>query len=201
MSGHRRAALYGLGGVGKTQVALEYVHRQVDSECHVFWVNGGSWATFSRDYRYISTRVGLLVIDDKEDETFLRLKDWLESEDSGDWVLILDNADNPSEFRTSRYIPRRFKGKLVVITRSCTAADELGCEPVEVPKMDANEAEVLFQRFYTGIVAAADTGFIRDLLLALDYLPLAIAGAAAYMGTNKVRPAVYLEMFNSTRKN
>ena len=76
------------------------MYRQIDSEpeCHIFWVNGGSWATFSRDYRNISTRVGILVIDDKEDETFLRVKNWLESEDSGDWVLIVDNADSPSEF-------------------------------------------------------------------------------------------------------
>jgi hypothetical protein len=212
MSGHRRAALYGLEGVGyvpvlgrnadfradrcrKTQVALDYVHRQVDSECHIFWVNGGSWATFSQDYRDISTRVGLLVIDDKEDETLLRLKNWLESEDSGDWVLVVDNADNPSEFRDSRYIPQRFKGKLIVTTRSCRVANQLGCEPVEVPKMDANEAEVLFKRLYT---AATDTGLIRNLLEALEYLPLAIVGAAAYMGETGTLPTEYLEMHRTT---
>jgi hypothetical protein len=49
--------------------------------------------------------------------------------------------------------------------------------------MDADEAEVLFRRLYTDMVATTDTGCIRDTLLALDYLPLAIAGAAAYMQT------------------
>jgi tetratricopeptide (TPR) repeat protein len=164
-------------------------------------VNGGSWAKFSRDYRDISTRVGLPVIDEKEDDTFLQLKEWLESEDSGDWVLVVDNADNPSEFRDSRYIPQRLKGKLIVTTRSRRVANQLGCEPVEVPKMDANEAEVLFQRLYTGIVPATDTGLIRDLLEALEYLPLAIAGATAYMGETGTLPTEYLEIFNSTRTN
>jgi hypothetical protein len=158
-------------------------------------VNGGSWATFSRDYRNISTRLGLLDSDTTEDETFLRLKDWLESEDSGNRILIIDNADNPSEFRTLRYIPERFKGKLIVTTRFRTAVSRLLlCEPVEVPRMDKNEAEELFRCLYTGIV---DTDHISDMLLTLDYLPLAIAGAAAYMQTTGTLPTKYLEMFNS----
>jgi hypothetical protein len=64
--------------------------------------------------------------------------------------------------------------------------------------MDENEAEELFRRLYTGIVATTDTHLIRDMLLALDYLPLAIAGAAAYMRTTGTLPTKYLEMFNST---
>jgi tetratricopeptide (TPR) repeat protein len=141
-----------------------------------------------------------VVSDAGEDETFLRLKNWLESEDSGDWVLIVDNADNPSEFRTLRYIPQRFKGKLIVTTRSRTAASRhLLCELVEVPRMDVNEAEVLFRRLYMGIVASTDTSYIGDMLLDLDYLPLAIVGAAAYMQTTGTLPTEYLKMFNSTR--
>jgi tetratricopeptide (TPR) repeat protein len=194
--------IFRLTAVRKTQVALEYICKRVDSDHHVFWVNGGSWATFSRDYRNISTRLGLLVTDSKEDEIFLRLKNWLESEDSGDWVLVMDNADNPSEFRNSRYIPRKYKGKVIVTTRSCAvAADQLFCEAVEVLKMDASEAETLFQRLCTDTIATRDTHFIRDLLLALDYLPLAIAGAAAFMRTTKTLPSEYLEIFNSTRMN
>jgi tetratricopeptide (TPR) repeat protein len=190
-----------LTAVRKTQVALEYICRQVNSDCHVFWVNGGSWATFSRDYRNIATRLGLLDPDSKEDEIFLRLKNWLEGEDSGDWVLVVDNADNPSDFRNSRYIPRRFKGKVIVTTRSCAVAGQLLCETIEVPKMDANEAEMLFQRLYTDTIPAKDTHYIHDLLLALDYLPLAITGAAAFMRRTRTLPSEYLEIFNSTRTN
>jgi hypothetical protein len=184
----------------KTQIALEYVYRKVDSKCHIFWVNGGSWATFSRDYRYISNRLGLLVSSTKDDEILLELTNWLESDDSGDWVLVVDNADNPSEFQNSKYIPR-YKGKLIVTTRFRTAASGLlRCEPVEVPRMDADEAEELFRRLYTDAVATTDTGFIHDTLLALDYLPLAIAGAAAYMQTTGTPPTDYLEMLNSSRR-
>jgi tetratricopeptide (TPR) repeat protein len=192
-----------LTAVRKTQVALEYIS-QVDSDSHVFWVNARSWATFSRDYHNISTQLGLLVPDMEEDEMFLPFKNWLESEDSGDWVLVIDNADDPSEFRTSRYIPQRFKGKVIVTTRSCAVAtDQLFCETVEVPKMDANEAEVLFRRLCTDTIPVRDThsGFTRDLLLALDHLPLAIAGAAAFMRRTKTPPSKYLEIFNSTRVN
>jgi hypothetical protein len=43
----------------------------------------------------------------KRTKSFLRLKNWLESEDSGDWVLIMDNADNPSEFRNHKIYPAK----------------------------------------------------------------------------------------------
>jgi hypothetical protein len=108
-SGHQRVALYRLGGTGyvpilvwntyflansckiKTQVTLEYVYRQIDTEpgCRIFWVNDGGWTTFSRDYRNISIRLGLLVSDTEEDETFLQLNNWLGSKASSDWILIV----------------------------------------------------------------------------------------------------------------
>jgi hypothetical protein len=80
------------------------------------------------------------------------------------------------------------------------ASQVLLCKPVEVPRMDADEAEVLSRRLYTDLIATADTtGCIRDMLLVLDYLPLAIAGAAAYMQTTGTLPTEYLDIFNSTR--
>ena len=65
--------------------------------------------------------------------------------------------------------------------------------------MNADEAEELFWRLYTDIAETTDSGTIRDMLLALDYLPLTIAGAAAYMQRTGTLPTEYLEIFNSTR--
>jgi tetratricopeptide (TPR) repeat protein len=65
--------------------------------------------------------------------------------------------------------------------------------------MDANEAEILFQRLYTDTIPARDTHHIRDLLPALDYLPLAITGAAVFMRRTRTLPGEYLNIFNSTR--
>jgi hypothetical protein len=67
--------------------------------------------------------------------------------------------------------------------------------------MDANEAEILFRRLCADTIATRDTHFIRDLLLALDHLPLTIAGAAAFIQRTRTLPSEYLEIFNSTRTN
>ncbi|KAF8245506.1 hypothetical protein K440DRAFT_646208 [Wilcoxina mikolae CBS 423.85] len=201
--GHRRVALCGLGGVGKTQIALQYVYQQIHSECHIFWVHGGSKATFNRDYHRIMSRIGLSVTDSDEDKALLKLRDWLENEESGNWILVVDNADNPSEYQANRmgmakYIPQGTKGTLIITTRSGTVASRLGCKSINVPKMDPNDAEELLLRLCTETVD--DTNLMRDLLQALDYLPLAIAAAAAYMRETGTLPTEYLEMLNSSHQ-
>ncbi|CUS13682.1 unnamed protein product, partial [Tuber aestivum] len=52
---HNRIALYGLGGSGKTQIALEYVHQRAsESGCHVFWVGGSGLSKFSEGFRDVA---------------------------------------------------------------------------------------------------------------------------------------------------
>ncbi|KAF8454692.1 hypothetical protein BDZ91DRAFT_786504 [Kalaharituber pfeilii] len=204
-SGHRCAALWGLGGVGKSQIALEYIHQYVKSVRHMFWVHGASLATLSRDYFKISAKVGLPIAEEKVEETLLRLKDWFESDESSDWMLVVDNADDLSEFETNRegiwrYIPQGIKGALIVTTRSYAIANRLGCDSIEVPRMDRDEAKSLFQQHYKGSITenSTESDSIRNLLVAFDFLPLAIVGAASFMRETRTLPVEYFEMYNST---
>ncbi|KAF8241219.1 hypothetical protein K440DRAFT_665405, partial [Wilcoxina mikolae CBS 423.85] len=202
--GHHRVALTGLGGIGKTQIALEYVYRQVDPECHIFWVYGNSQGTFSRDYQDISTRLKIPRISDKEDEILLGVKHWFESDESGKWLLVLDNADNSSEFKgnrsgISRYLPQGSKGTLIVTTRSKTVASRLGCKTIDVVKMKLEESEALFRQLHHGSIETTDMNAVHELLRVLDYLPLAIAAASAYMKETGTLPEEYLDILNSTR--
>ncbi|PUU77946.1 hypothetical protein B9Z19DRAFT_1127577 [Tuber borchii] len=56
---HSRIALCGLGGSGKTEIALEYVYRK-RGQCHIFWVHGSELLKFSEDYEYILECTGVL---------------------------------------------------------------------------------------------------------------------------------------------
>jgi len=189
----------------KTQIALDYAYRQVDHECHIFWVYAISSGTFSRGYQKISARLKLRIIDDKEEKVLLGVKRWFESDESGKWLLVLDNADNPSEFkgslgRISKYLPQGSRGTLIVTTRSKTVASRLGCKIIDVPKMKPEEAEYLFGHLHNTI-EPTNTNSISELLLVLDYLPLAIAAAAAYMRETGTLPIEYLDILNSTTSN
>ena len=113
---HRRLAIYGLGGVGysntpwgrkrrdlltrhrKTQDVLEYIYTLKDSPVSVFWVHAGSRARFEQDYRKLAKLVELPGCDEPKEDIRPVVKDWLESPKSGDWILVVDNADNKRRF-------------------------------------------------------------------------------------------------------
>jgi tetratricopeptide (TPR) repeat protein len=187
----------------KTQIALEYAYRCMD-QGHVFWVNAGSRETFNRDYREISRYVDLSPGTD--DEVWLRVKNWLESAASDQWLLILDNADDFSEFSESisRFIPQGAKGTVIVTTRSRQVASRLDCEGVAVKMMEIGEATQLFLQLCDDFHAVHDAEAVPILLRELDYLPLAIASATAFMRSTKVSPSNYLEWYleplNSARQ-
>ncbi|KAF8535293.1 hypothetical protein BDD12DRAFT_782634 [Trichophaea hybrida] len=179
--GHRRIALYGLGGVGKTQIALECAYRR-RGKCHVFWVHASGHAKFSQDYKKISEHVGLQS-SDKEEEILAKVKDWFQSAASGEWLLLLDNADDLSDFAgndssLSRYIPRGSKGAVIITTRS----------------------RQLFSQRCPQYKSAQDAEAVSKLLESLDYCPLAVVGATSFMIQMNTSPSEYLELLNSTQQ-
>ncbi|PWW76801.1 TPR-like protein, partial [Tuber magnatum] len=152
---HSRIALCGLGGSGKTEIALEYVYRK-RGECHIFWVRGSEFLKFSEDYEYILECAGvrLPAPDDENDEqeVLFGVREWLESPDSGDWILVLDNADNEENFKVnkgaiSKFVPQGPKGTVVFTTRSRQVVHREGCTLLEVGSMtDEESGDLLLRR-------------------------------------------------------
>ncbi|CUS06807.1 unnamed protein product, partial [Tuber aestivum] len=100
-NGHNRIALHGLGGSGKTQIALEYVYQCAsESNCNIFWVQGSGVLQYREGYRAIAQRIRIpLASAETEEEGFLlSIKRWFEGPESGDWIVVIDNADNDEDF-------------------------------------------------------------------------------------------------------
>ncbi|MCJ1428558.1 hypothetical protein MMC29_006468 [Sticta canariensis] len=97
---HSRVALVGLGGVGKSQIAIEYAYRVRESkpQIWVFWIHASNAVRFEQAYRNIAVKVEIPGRDDPKANVVRLVYDWLCDEKSGQWLMILDNADDQGVF-------------------------------------------------------------------------------------------------------
>jgi tetratricopeptide (TPR) repeat protein/DNA-binding XRE family transcriptional regulator len=106
----------GLGGIGKTQLALEYAHRSYPDIYHsVFFVNASDKASLAAGYLTLSHLLQLPEQNEREVEHIIQaVKVWLEEHTH--WLLILDNADDLELARS--YLPTKPRGHILLTTRS-----------------------------------------------------------------------------------
>lgn len=91
----RKTALVGLGGVGKTQVALHLAYRvkKARPDYSIFWIPVSSEQSTTQAYTEIAKKLGLWKSNDEEDLKELVCQN-LSSDEAGKWLLIIDNADD-----------------------------------------------------------------------------------------------------------
>src|SRR5579862_8168174 len=90
---NHRIALYGLGGIGKTQTALEYVYNSQAEYDRIYWVSAVDPASLLSGYQEIAYRIGITKTVDSKPFDFIReLMQWFRRTDR--WLLIIDNLDD-----------------------------------------------------------------------------------------------------------
>jgi len=88
-------ALYGLGGIGKTQAAAEYAFRYGDNYTHVFWMRAATGETLVADCVTLAELLDLPEKDEQDQQRVVAaVKRWLATNEG--WLLILDNVDDLS---------------------------------------------------------------------------------------------------------
>jgi hypothetical protein len=107
--------LRGLGGVGKTQLALEYAYRYKEAYRLVWWLRAEEPATLAADYAALADPLQLPQrAAHAQPETIAAVRQWLEDHDG--WLLILDNASEPAAIHP--YLPRSQRGPVIVTSRN-----------------------------------------------------------------------------------
>jgi hypothetical protein len=115
LAGQGRAALSGLGGVGKTQTVVEYAHRHLAEYNHTFFTVADSRESLVSGYVTILSLLELPEADAQDQMLAVEsVKRWLSSHE--DWLLILDNADNLGMARA--FLPSGKKGHVLLTTRA-----------------------------------------------------------------------------------
>jgi hypothetical protein len=193
----------------KTQVALEYAYRQSrDPAYPVFWVHADNETTFAQDYKAIARGVGLDKLDGEE--LLMAVCEQIES--GPPWLLIFDNADDLSLFgvgRTSHitshgqaeeskslydYIPKGGNGTVLWTSRDERIVGTLvgPRRGIHVGQMTSEEGIALLETSRNGMVGSEDAIDARKLLEEIQWLPLAISQAGAYLRRTSTPISEYL---------
>ncbi|KGQ06673.1 Nephrocystin-3 [Beauveria bassiana D1-5] len=209
-----RVAVVGLGGMGKTQIALELAHRVRNMEVEgvtqrysVFWVPAQSMATFHKTAGELVQRLDIHCGNDDPKEA---LRTYLESDTAGHWLLVVDNVDDtvlldgkPGHSNgLSGLLPQSRKGRLLITTRQTSlAVNVAGNDIVKLSSMTFDEAYSLMGILLLDKSQVRDIESTKELLKKLTCLPLTLAQAAAYMNKNGTPIVRYLELCRSADQN
>jgi tetratricopeptide (TPR) repeat protein len=190
-------AISGLGGIGKTQTAVEYAYRHRDDYSAVFWTAADTTASLTTGFVEIARLLQLPQAQEADESLAVEaVKRWLETNDG--WLLIADNADRPELLKDFR--PRRMSGHLLLTSRA-QVFDMLGvARPVALETMSPEEAlDFLFTRTGRDECTAEEKVAAAQLATELGYLPLALEQAGAYITANQARFQDYLESYRQRR--
>ncbi|RDW63420.1 hypothetical protein BP6252_10965 [Coleophoma cylindrospora] len=198
-TGQIRVALVGLGGIGKSQIALEFAYRVLDSQqMSVFWVSARTKAAIEQSYQAIARRAKLPGWDDQNANFLLLVQDWLDSPESGRWMLIFDDANDANEL-SAECIPRS-KGLILITSRDKRVSFQFSETTIEVKTLTQIDALQMLQGLLVVQPMKRNT-HCEALLDALGYLPLAIAQAATFINLNDISVAEYYRLFMESAEN
>jgi tetratricopeptide (TPR) repeat protein len=178
------AALSGLGGIGKTQVVLEYAYRSSRTYQAVFWVNASSQETLLADIAALADSLGLPLTKDQEPPTILSLVRRSLSSRS-QWLLIFDGVSDLSF--VTEIIPLRSTGHVLLTTQA--PVSKTYAYLLEIEKLPEQEAVELLLRRSGSLpeeqsfqhMTLEDLHEAQRICHTLDGLPLALDQAGAYI--------------------
>jgi tetratricopeptide (TPR) repeat protein len=194
-------ALYGLGGVGKTQIATEYAHRYAEDYEVVWWVRSDQEDSIQASLVGLGVRLRVPDVTPGDRDRSLRLV--IDALQSGDpysrWLLIFDDVTQPNKLR--RYIPQG--GHVIVTSRISEWRQVLNTDGIEVREFARADTVKFLRERVPQLVrnsddpaaeaaAAAAADRLADVL---GDLPLAAEHAASYLSQTGSPVSAYIEAF------
>jgi transcriptional regulator with XRE-family HTH domain len=179
-------ALFGMGGVGKTQLAAEYAHRFAGSYDVAWWINAEQAGLIGDQVTSLGQTLGWVPAGATSEAA--RTAVLTELRQYSRWLLIFDNAAAPADVMP--WLPGG-DGHVLITSRE-RGWDEVAA-PVEIDVLARAESADLLQRRVSHL-AAADAD---RLAAALGDLPLALAQAASFMVGTGTSAGQYLDLLQS----
>ncbi|MCX7840919.1 MAG: FxSxx-COOH system tetratricopeptide repeat protein, partial [Anaerolineae bacterium] len=202
--------LHGLGGVGKTQLAVEYAYRYASEYDIVWWIRAESPMLIATDLALLAAPLQLPERDERDQNIVVQavLRALAQRER---WLLIFDNAEDARDVRA--FLPQE-RGAIelrhnILITSRNPNWGALA-RPLDVQVLPRDEA-ITFLLRRIGVIThptqpspisnlqslTSDAGELAD---ALGCLPLALEQAGAYIETHGITIADYLRLYRTHRQ-
>ncbi|MGY5116270.1 FxSxx-COOH system tetratricopeptide repeat protein [Streptomyces sp. 900105755] len=180
----QQQALFGMGGVGKTQIALEYVHRFSADYDLVWWVPSENIDNVVSTLAELGSRIGAPGGEDMALASKETVRMLSRGNPTKRWILVFDNADAPDDL--AGYMPTTGGGHILVTSRNQAWSDKGETLPVDV--FQRQESVEHLSRRAPGL-SPAEADQVAD---AVGDLPLAVEQAGAWLAETAMPTAEYL---------
>ncbi|KAI8634681.1 hypothetical protein F5Y19DRAFT_120940 [Xylariaceae sp. FL1651] len=212
--GSRRVIiLHGLGGIGKTQLAVAYAKRYRDEYSAIFWLNINDETSIQQSFAKVARQIlqqypnasRLSALDLQQDygKVAEAVNAWLSLPGNTRWLLIYDNYDNPklgngidnTGIDIGRFLPEAYQGSIIVTTRSSQV--DLG-HRIRIKKLESIHEGLQILAATSGRDSVVTDVNAKSLVEELDGLPLALVTAGAYLRRVSIGFADYLRLYKQS---
>jgi len=206
---HGRVALFGLGGIGKTQIALEFVYRSQTSYRGIYWISAITQESLLNGYEKIGKQANIPITQDLKliavvEQVLLQLKR------TPNWLLVVDNLDDIDVLSTQNLgdpniinllLPELGPGQHTMITTRNPNADHIPAQAKEVSLFKEADSVALLSSL-SGIPilpGSEEEKVVQQIAKELGNLPLALSQAGAYIKQKSGGFAQYLKHYTLYR--
>ncbi|KAJ3544311.1 hypothetical protein NM208_g3129 [Fusarium decemcellulare] len=195
----RAAGIYGLGGVGKSQLALHYANTSMDKYGVIAWIPSETQIKLVQALSSLAGKLGL-VEDGSEDDhrDIQRVRDWLNTSKKP-FLLIFDNAENIDIL--DQIWPASDKGSIIVTTRSPTQASKRASDTLALQSFSTETGKQVLE-FLTSLkpVDKEDEAAAQEICQLLGGLPLALVQISGFIQDRGYSYTEFLRIYKKSEE-
>jgi tetratricopeptide (TPR) repeat protein len=168
----------GLGGIGKSSIALEYAYSNFKKYETIWWVNAETEQTALTSVREFALKKKIITAEANASEIAEALKYWFMNRKNKNWLFVYDNADAENFDWLEKYLPQTNNGHALITTRSHFFPQGTA---INIDIFSETEAIAFLKKRTKKHGEGYSDKLAKDLAVRLQYLPLALEQSAAYI--------------------